>query len=105
MKLLFEKVNDYDYNNTGQFKCYYMLTTPNRDKFWNGKKFSEWELDILASEGKTIKIVNTIDLHLDWRRQNNDLPRNQFTSMGGVAYHGYFINCYYSTDKVRTAKK
>lgn len=42
-----------------------MLTTPNRDKFWNGKKFSEWELDILASEGKTIKIVNTIDLHLD----------------------------------------
>ena len=54
MKLLFEKVNDYDYNNTGQFKCYYMLTTPNRDKFWNGKKFPEWELEILASEGKTI---------------------------------------------------
>lgn len=48
MKLLFEKVNDYDYNNTGQFKCYYMLTTPNRDKFWQGKKFPEWELDILA---------------------------------------------------------
>ena len=42
-----------------------MLTTPNRDKFWQGKKFPEWELDILASEGKTIKIVNTIDLHLD----------------------------------------
>lgn len=70
MKLLFEKVNDYDYNNTGQFKCYYMLTTPNRDKFWQGKKFPEWELDILASEGKTIKIVNTIDLHLDQRVQN-----------------------------------
>ena len=36
MKLLFEKVNDYDYNNTGQFKRYFKLSSPNRDKFWNG---------------------------------------------------------------------
>ena len=65
MKLLFEKVNDYDYNNTGQFKSYYKLTTPNRKKFWSGKEFPDWEIAMLKSEGKTIKIVNTIDLHLD----------------------------------------
>ena len=65
MKLLFEQVNDYDYINTGQFKCYCILTTPNRDMSSLGIKFPEWELDILSSEGKTIIIVNTIDLHLD----------------------------------------
>lgn len=56
------KINDYDYNNSGQFLTYYKRPKPD---FWNGKEFHEWEIDLLESEGYNLMIIRTIELHAD----------------------------------------
>lgn len=59
------KVINYDYNNTGQYKKYYLRPKPDIMEMFGGKQFEPWEIDLLESEGYKLMVIKTIELGLD----------------------------------------
>ena len=59
------EINHYDYNNTGQYKHYYLRPKPDPVEMFGGKVFEPWEIELLQSEGYKLMVIKTIDLGLD----------------------------------------